>query len=78
MSKKESSTSGEVRGAFQKAGPYINIGYVLMGSVFLFAWLGYKVDKAYNTEPLLLVIGLFFGFALGLYNMVKVLKQINK
>ena len=75
MLKGESETGREVRSAFKKAGPYINIGYILIGSVIFFAWLGFKADKHWEMEPLFLLIGLFFGFGLGLYNMLKVLKQ---
>lgn len=72
------TTSQEVQSAFKKAGPFINIGYVLIGSVLLFAYIGYKMDQAYALSPLFLLIGLFLGFGLGLYNMVKVINQLKK
>jgi F0F1-type ATP synthase assembly protein I len=66
----------EVRYSFRKAGPYVNIAYLLIGAIALFGWLGFEFDLHYKTQPIGLIIGLFFGFGLGFYNMVKVLKGI--
>ncbi len=64
--------------AFRKAGPYLNIGYTLFGSILFFAYLGYWVDKWFGKKPLFLIIGLFLGLFGGFYNMIKVLQQLDR
>jgi F0F1-type ATP synthase assembly protein I len=71
-------SKSEEGNAFRKAGPYLNIGYTLFGSILLFAYLGYWVDKWSGQKPLFLIIGLFLGLFGGFYNMIKVLQQLDR
>ena len=64
--------------AFKKAGPFLNIGYTLMGGIALFGFLGYWLDKKFQTEPYLLLIGVFLGLILGYYNMIKIIQSLDK
>ncbi len=63
--------------AFQKAAPYLSMVYTLFGAIIFFGYLGHWADKHWNHAPLLLIAGVFLGFALGLYRMVKVTKNMN-
>ncbi len=71
-------SKSEESSAFRKAGPYLNIGYTLFGSILFFAYLGYWVDKWSGTKPLFLIIGLFLGLFAGFYNMFKVLQRLDR
>lgn len=66
------------RNAFRKAGPYLNIGYTLFGSILFFAYIGYLVDNWSGKKPLFLIIGLFLGLFGGFYNMIKVLQRLDR
>ncbi len=68
----------ELQKAFQKAAPYLSIVYVMMGGVLFFGYIGNYLDQKWHSSPLGIIIGVFLGFALGLYNMLKVLQQINR
>ena len=71
------STHKEINSAFTKAGPYLNIGYFLLGAIILFGYIGYKIDKWLQTDFVFLLSGLLLALALGFYNMFKVLSQLN-
>ncbi len=50
---------------------YLGLGSQLAITVTGMAFLGYWLDKKYNTEPLLTVICSFLGITVGLYNFIK-------
>lgn len=64
--------------AFQVATPYLSIVYVMIGGVLFFGYIGNYFDKKLDSSPLGVIIGVFLGFGLGLYNMIKVLQQFNR
>jgi len=64
--------------AYHKAAPFLNIVYVLFGAVGLFAYLGYLIDDKWDTRPLGIILGVLLGFALGMYNMIKVIQQMER
>jgi F0F1-type ATP synthase assembly protein I len=64
--------------AFRKAAPYLNIGYVLLGSVVFFGFIGYTLDEKFQISPLFLILGIFLGLILGFYNMFKVINNLKK
>lgn len=68
----------EMVNSFQKAAPYLSIGYTLIGAILLFGFIGYKLDEWLEKSPLFLIIGLFFGFFLGLYRMIKVINELER
>lgn len=76
MIKKNKQANESVR-AFQKAAPYLNMVYTFFGAIIFFGYLGHWADEHWSHRPLLLILGVFLGFALGLYRMVKVTKNIN-
>jgi F0F1-type ATP synthase assembly protein I len=67
-----------VNESFRKAGPFLNIVYVLIGAVGLFTCIGYFLDQKWNVSPLFLLIGIFIGLGLGFYNMIKVIQQMER
>ncbi|HID40182.1 MAG TPA: AtpZ/AtpI family protein [Calditrichaeota bacterium] len=75
---KKKLQKSEINNAFRKAGPYLNIGYTLLGGIIVFGYLGNWLDKKTELTPLFLIVGLFVGLALGFYNMIKVLNQITR
>jgi len=52
----------------------LGMGFYIAIAIVLGIWGGHWLDVKFNTGPLLLIIGLFFGIAvavLGVYNMIK-------
>jgi len=64
--------------AYRRAGPYLNIGFVLAGSVLLFTWLGITLDHRWSTQPWLTVVGAFFGIFTGFYHFFKTIMSEQK
>ena len=64
--------------SFRKAAPYLSSVYTFMASIGIFGYLGYWVDKKFETKPWLLLVGLFFGLGIGFYQFYKVLIQEEK
>jgi len=64
--------------SYQKAAPYINISYVLIGSIAMLGMLGWWLDEQLLTRPLLTVFGILGGLFLGLYNLFKVIRKLDK
>ena len=75
---KKRNFAQDIHKAFQVAAPFLSIVYVLIGGVLFFGYIGNFLDQKWNTGPLGVVIGVFVGFGLGLYNMIKVLQQLNR
>ncbi len=48
------------------------VGYEFVGAIFLFLLLGWWLDGRWGTSPWLLLTGLAFGFAVGLYRLIAV------
>lgn len=51
------------------AASFAGHGIQLLLSILLFLYLGQWLDKKLGTDPLLLIIGVFVGAAVGIYNM---------
>jgi F0F1-type ATP synthase assembly protein I len=68
QSKKSSENFAE---AYRKLSPYLNIGIVWAILVFLFTWIGIKLDKSWQTEPWFTLLGSIFGITTGFYHFIK-------
>jgi F0F1-type ATP synthase assembly protein I len=55
----------------QRAGPAATAGYSLTGAILMLGGLGYGFDRWMGTAPTGLVVGLFLGFATGMYLLAK-------
>ena len=81
MKSVKSDDSPHLRGAassFQKAAPYINISYVLIASMAMLGGLGWWLDNQFLTKPLLTVFGILGGLFLGMYNLYRVVRKLEK
>ncbi len=78
MKKQKLKVGNETTSAFQKAAPYLNIVYSLFGGIILFGYAGYKLDAYLDKRPLFLIIGVFTGFILGFYRLIKVVKDLDR
>jgi F0F1-type ATP synthase assembly protein I len=74
---KKGNFSGLIN-SFQKATPYINIVYTLIGSVLMFGFIGWWLDSVLSLKPWLFLAGLFSGFIIGFYHFLKTVKKLEK
>ena len=62
---------------FQKiikaSGPIAAASYGLIGSIVLLSFLGYFLDKWFETAPWLMMAGMMMGVVSGLYEISKVI-----
>ncbi len=80
MPQKNKSSRTGVSGhaySFRKAGPYLSIGYVFLGSIAFFAWGGYLLDGYFQTGGLILIPALLLALGLSFYRMILVLKNTD-
>lgn len=55
---------------------YMHLGIQFSASVLLFVFAGVWLDKRINTLPLFTLIGLFGGFAVGVYFLWREAKEL--
>lgn len=60
------------KGSWQSTVEYGSIGVELAASVFIGAFLGYRIDLYLHTEPYFMVGGLILGAAAGFYSLYKI------
>jgi ATP synthase protein I len=56
---------------------YIGVGFTFVFIVVVPSAVGFFVDKAIGTLPLLLLIGLGLGFAAALYYVYRVMNKVG-
>ena len=54
-----------------RAAPAMAASYALIGAIFLFAAIGYAVDRWWGTSPWFLLGGLVLGVVVGFYELIK-------
>ena len=72
------STLSPLSEAYRKLAPYQNAVTLLIASVGVMTYLGYRLDNKWQTEPWLTVIGAALGIALGFYNFFKIILSLEK
>lgn len=56
---------------------YASVGLQFAATIGVFAFLGYWADGKLGTDPWLLIVGVFLGFALGLVSLISKLSPRN-
>jgi F0F1-type ATP synthase assembly protein I len=54
-----------------------SVGFEFLATVLLPGWLGYWMDGKFGTRPILMIALGVFGFAVGLYRMLKLSKTMK-
>lgn len=55
------------------------IGFQMGATIFLFAWIGRRVDAYFQTQKeWFTIVGVLFGVFISIYTLLKTLKKINK
>ncbi len=62
----------------REVGPYFAIGVQIAATMGLMAWIGYELDKYFESSPAFLLGCLFFGMFAGIYNFLKSVLYLNK
>ncbi|OEF99835.1 hypothetical protein BHF71_01280 [Vulcanibacillus modesticaldus] len=50
------------------------VGTELATLLIIGVWLGRKVDSYFQTSPIFLIIGIFSGFVLGIWFVIRLIK----
>ncbi len=64
--------------SFRKAGPYLSIGYVFLGSIIFFSWIGYELDHYFQTKGVILLAAVLLALGLSFYRMILMFRQMDK
>ena len=75
---KNNQAQRKAAGAFRNAAPYLNIVYTFFGAIIFFGYLGNWLDGKFEMRPWFLISGVFIGFALGFYRMMKVVNELER
>ncbi len=76
--RKSKKTLENLSESYRKLAPYLNIGTFWAASVLIFTWLGWYLDRKWNTHPWFTIIGAFIGIGAGFYNFFKVVLKENE
>lgn len=64
--------------AFRKAGPFFGLGIQLAAAVVIMFFIGHWLDEKWGTTPWMMLAGITFGAAAGLYNFIKTVSSLDK
>ncbi|MBI1369695.1 MAG: hypothetical protein GC162_13700 [Planctomycetes bacterium] len=56
---------------------FMGAGLELAGVIGLMAAIGYGIDRYFGSDPWGVMIGACLGLVGGLYNLIKMVKQLN-
>ena len=73
----EKGSSGLGR-AYRQVGPYLSIGVEFTASILLCLGIGWWIDKRFDTAPVFMLVGAFFGMAVGFYNLYRTVTGMEK
>ncbi len=68
----------ETGGLFRELGYFASLGMSVALSIFIGLFLGLWLDKKFDTDPVLMFIGLAFGIAAGFSNIIRVGRRGRK
>ena len=54
---------------------YAGVGFEFGLSIALCTYVGSYIDRSFDSEPLGVAVGVFFGFAVGLRGLMKIAKK---
>ena len=63
--------------ALRTAGPLFTAGIQMAVAIGLMAFVGYLLDRRWQTSPWLMVVGVFLGAAAGMYQFIKTAMGID-
>lgn len=55
---------------------YVGLAFQMGVTIYLFVWLGKKLDVYYQTGKLFLIIGTLTGVAISLYALLKQMRKL--
>jgi len=64
--------------AWVDLGPYLNIGWMFVASISVFAALGWWLDGKLESGRKLFIAGCLFGIIVGFANLYKVVLQMDR
>ena len=74
----EGKGSPDPGGVFQQVGPYLSIGVEFTASILICLGAGWWIDKRFDTAPIFMLVGAFFGMAAGFYNLYRTVVRMSK
>jgi len=72
------SRDPDSQGTFGDLARYSGLGLQFAATMGVFALLGHWLDQRLGVSPGFLLVGVFLGFGLGLYSMVKKLPSSSR
>ena len=63
--------------ALRAAGPLLTAGIQMAVAICLMGFVGYALDRYWQTSPWLMVVGIFFGASAGMYQFIKTAMKID-
>ena len=63
---------------WRESGSLYGAGVQIAAGIVLMAFIGWWIDTRWGTTPWIMVLGICFGAAAGMYQLVKTVNEINK
>ena len=74
----DNKETGKFLQVYKDVGPYLGLGFQLAASIVIMFFLGWWLDKEFNSSPLLTIIFSFLGGFVGIYSVIKTVLDLNK
>lgn len=68
----------EFKDSLKDYAPYIGLGLQLAVTIGIMVYIGYILDKHFNTEPILIIVCSAIGIFAALYNFIKTVMKSEK
>lgn len=77
MPSKFLSNQRKIIEGYKKVGPYLGLGTQLAATVILMFYIGYWLDKKFQTHPYLVIIFSLLGAFAAIYNFIRSVLKLS-
>lgn len=70
--------NAKIKKTFDLSPEYLSLGFYLITPLLLGVFVGFWLDRHFNTRPWFIIIGIVLGTISVFYNLWKIVKDVSK